>query len=171
MKSYCFGIDVGGTSVKCGLFNTDGTLLEKWEIPTRTENKGENILPDVAETIKAKIAARPPVYLPKKALAVFMRRLDIPPPPIISPARTKNGIDIVVKESALVTRFCTIYPDVKSPETKMVIKEAIPKDIDTGTFRIKSTTSEPNNTRLIIHFHPLFIIFNSQYNCLNTSDC
>ena len=21
MKSYCFGIDVGGTSVKCGLFN------------------------------------------------------------------------------------------------------------------------------------------------------
>ena len=53
-----FGIDVGGTSVKCGLFNTDGTLLEKWEIPTRTENKGENILPDVAETIKAKIAER-----------------------------------------------------------------------------------------------------------------
>ena len=31
MKSYCFGIDVGGTSVKCGLFNTDGTLLEKWD--------------------------------------------------------------------------------------------------------------------------------------------
>ena len=58
MKSYCFGIDVGGTSVKCGLFNTDGTLLEKWEIPTRTENKGENILPDVAETIKAKIAEK-----------------------------------------------------------------------------------------------------------------
>ena len=58
MKSYCFGIDVGGTSVKCGLFNTDGTLVEKWEIPTRTENKGENILPDVAETIKAKIAEK-----------------------------------------------------------------------------------------------------------------
>ncbi len=58
MKSYCFGIDVGGTSVKCGLFNTDGTLLEKWEIPTRTENKGENILPDVAETIKARSQKR-----------------------------------------------------------------------------------------------------------------
>ena len=58
MKSYCFGIDVGGTSVKCGLFNTDGTLLEKWEIPARTETKGENILPDVAETIKAKIAEK-----------------------------------------------------------------------------------------------------------------
>lgn len=35
MANYVFGIDVGGTSVKCGLFQTDGTLLEKWEIPTR----------------------------------------------------------------------------------------------------------------------------------------
>lgn len=58
MSVYCFGIDVGGTSVKCGLFKTDGTLLEKWEIPTRTENNGENILPDVAETIKDKIQER-----------------------------------------------------------------------------------------------------------------
>ncbi|HIY00746.1 MAG TPA: ROK family glucokinase [Candidatus Blautia faecipullorum] len=58
MSAYCFGIDVGGTSVKCGLFQTDGVLLEKWEIPTRTENQGENILPDVAETIKNKIQER-----------------------------------------------------------------------------------------------------------------
>ena len=35
MGTYCFGIDVGGTTVKCGLFRTDGTLVEKWEIPTR----------------------------------------------------------------------------------------------------------------------------------------
>ena len=37
---YCFGIDVGGTTVKCGLFQADGTLVDKWEIPTRTENEG-----------------------------------------------------------------------------------------------------------------------------------
>ena len=37
MGKYCFGIDVGGTSVKCGLFQTDGVLVEKWEIPTRKE--------------------------------------------------------------------------------------------------------------------------------------
>lgn len=55
---YCFGIDVGGTSVKCGLFQTDGTLVDKWEIPTRTENKGENILPDVAAAIESKIAEK-----------------------------------------------------------------------------------------------------------------
>ena len=58
MKTYCFGIDVGGTSVKFGLFHTDGTLVEKWEIPTRTENNGQNILPDVAETINAKLAEK-----------------------------------------------------------------------------------------------------------------
>lgn len=58
MGLYCFGIDVGGTTVKCGLFQTDGTLVEKWEIPTRTETQGKEILPDVADTIKAKIAER-----------------------------------------------------------------------------------------------------------------
>lgn len=58
MCLYCFGIDVGGTSVKCGLFQTDGVLLDKWEIPTRTENNGESILPDVADTIKNKIQER-----------------------------------------------------------------------------------------------------------------
>ena len=51
MKEYCFGIDIGGTTVKCGLFNVKGDILEKWEIPTRTENNGVNILPDVAATI------------------------------------------------------------------------------------------------------------------------
>lgn len=55
MKEYCFGIDVGGTTVKCGLFNVKGDVLDKWEIPTRTENNGCNILPDAAATIAAKI--------------------------------------------------------------------------------------------------------------------
>lgn len=55
MGTYCFGIDVGGTTVKCGLFKTDGELLEKWEIPTRTEDKGKNIIPDIAETINKKL--------------------------------------------------------------------------------------------------------------------
>ncbi|MDO5135392.1 MAG: ROK family glucokinase [Eubacteriales bacterium] len=58
MGVYCFGIDVGGTTVKCGLFLTDGTLVEKWEIPTRTEGGGSSILPDVAKTIGDKIQER-----------------------------------------------------------------------------------------------------------------
>ena len=52
---YCFGIDVGGTSIKCGLFSENGALEDKWEIPTRTEEKGEHILPDIAEAIQKKM--------------------------------------------------------------------------------------------------------------------
>ena len=55
MEKYCFGIDVGGTTVKCGLFSTEGEVLDKWEIPSRTEDGGKNILPDVAAAILAKM--------------------------------------------------------------------------------------------------------------------
>lgn len=55
MATWCFGIDLGGTSVKCALFQTDGTVAEKWEIKTRVENKGKEILPDIAKTILAKL--------------------------------------------------------------------------------------------------------------------
>ena len=51
MKNYCFGVDVGGTTVKLGLFTSLGEAVEKWEIPTRTEDNGSNILPDVASSI------------------------------------------------------------------------------------------------------------------------
>ena len=57
MKPYAFGVDIGGTTVKMGLFSTDGALLEKWEIPTNTENHGSQILPDVAIAIQKKMDA------------------------------------------------------------------------------------------------------------------
>lgn len=55
MGQYCFGVDVGGTTIKLGLFNKTGEVVDKWEIVTRTENKGEQILPDIAVSIKAKM--------------------------------------------------------------------------------------------------------------------
>jgi len=55
MSKFVFGVDIGGTTVKLGLFTAEGTLLEKWEIPTVTENCGAAILPDVAASITAKI--------------------------------------------------------------------------------------------------------------------
>jgi ROK family protein (putative glucokinase) len=58
MGRYVFGVDVGGTTVKMGLFDVEGNLLDKWEIPTRTENGGEKILPDIAESITAKMAGK-----------------------------------------------------------------------------------------------------------------
>ena len=55
MAEYVFGVDVGGTTVKMGLFDMDGNVLDKWEIPTRTENRGEKILPDIAASIQEKM--------------------------------------------------------------------------------------------------------------------
>ena len=56
-KKYVVGVDIGGTSVKNGLFDETGTLIDKWEIPTRKENGGDTILKDVAEAIEANLAA------------------------------------------------------------------------------------------------------------------
>ena len=54
MTKYIYGIDIGGTTVKMGLFDEKGDMLEKWEIVTRKENSGENILPDIVKSIKEK---------------------------------------------------------------------------------------------------------------------
>ena len=58
MKKYVFGVDVGGTTVKMGYFDIEGNLIEKWEIPTRTEDKGVNIIPDIAGSILVKLAQK-----------------------------------------------------------------------------------------------------------------
>lgn len=58
MGKYIFGVDVGGTTVKLGIFDVEGTLLDKWEIPTRTEENGSKILPDIADSVKEKVRER-----------------------------------------------------------------------------------------------------------------
>ena len=55
MEYHGFGIDLGGTTCKLGLFQADGTLIEKWEIPTDTRENGKNVLPDIAASIEEKI--------------------------------------------------------------------------------------------------------------------
>lgn len=52
MDRKCIGIDIGGTTVKIGIFTTEGEILKKWEIPTRREEGGKNILDDIAESVK-----------------------------------------------------------------------------------------------------------------------
>ena len=51
MKQVIYGIDLGGTSIKMGLFDEDGSLIDQFTIPTRVTNNGSNILPDIAEAI------------------------------------------------------------------------------------------------------------------------
>ena len=55
MKQYGFGVDIGGTTCKIGLFDMNGTILEKWEIKTNTENHGAAILDDVAAAVLGKL--------------------------------------------------------------------------------------------------------------------
>ncbi len=55
MGKYAFGVDIGGTTVKLGLFDNIGQLLDKWEIPTVTDNGGAAILPDIAKSILGKM--------------------------------------------------------------------------------------------------------------------
>ena len=55
MGNYAFGVDIGGTTVKIGLFDREGCVLDKWEIPTRKDNEGTSILPDVAQSLLDKM--------------------------------------------------------------------------------------------------------------------
>ena len=79
-NKYCFGIDIGGTTVKIGLFQTDGTLLDKWEIVTRTGNGGEAILPDIAESVLSKLNEK------------GIQKEDVVGLGVGVPAATKDGI-------------------------------------------------------------------------------
>lgn len=58
MSQFYIGVDVGGTTVKMGLFSDTGELLEKWEIPTRLEDQGSHILADIVDSIEDKRAER-----------------------------------------------------------------------------------------------------------------
>lgn len=57
MNTYCFGVDIGGTTMKCGLFCSDGTIVETWELPTQKEQAGSQILPALAASIEKRCAA------------------------------------------------------------------------------------------------------------------
>ncbi len=47
-----FGIDLGGTTIKIAYLDDTGTLRDKWEIPTVVANGGQQILPDIAASIR-----------------------------------------------------------------------------------------------------------------------
>jgi len=55
MAKVCFGIDVGGTTVKIGILTEEGRMIDMWEIPTRKEDGGSHILEDVAASVQKAI--------------------------------------------------------------------------------------------------------------------
>lgn len=56
--NFIFGVDIGGTTCKAGLFTDNCNLVEKWEFQTDKSNQGELILANVSEQIRNKIQER-----------------------------------------------------------------------------------------------------------------
>ena len=55
MSKYVFGVDIGGTSIKLGLFTVAGELIEKFSIDTDISDEGKKLLPDTAKAIFDKL--------------------------------------------------------------------------------------------------------------------
>ncbi|KIL44398.1 ROK family glucokinase [Jeotgalibacillus soli] len=58
MENLVFGVDIGGTTIKMALITEKAVIVDKWEIPTNTTNKGTNIIPDIAASIKGSMVQR-----------------------------------------------------------------------------------------------------------------
>ena len=55
MSRYIYGVDVGGTAIKFGLFDKGGKIMDSFEVPTDTKDNGINILPLIEKVIKENI--------------------------------------------------------------------------------------------------------------------
>lgn len=50
-----FGVDIGGTAIKFGIFDTEGKLHKDWELPTDRSEQGAHILEQIALSIESVI--------------------------------------------------------------------------------------------------------------------
>ena len=55
MEQVCVGADIGGTSVKLGIFTLGGDLLKKWELPTEPKNDTKALIEKIGKSIKEKL--------------------------------------------------------------------------------------------------------------------
>lgn len=56
MSKKLLGIDLGGTTVKFGILDLAGQVQEKWSIATNILDGGRQIVPDIVESIKHRLA-------------------------------------------------------------------------------------------------------------------
>lgn len=52
MSRVKLGVDIGGTAIKTGLFTEDGTLIQKYEMPTDKSEQGSHILRQIGDKIR-----------------------------------------------------------------------------------------------------------------------
>jgi glucokinase len=56
-EKWLVGVDIGGTTTKIAFTNSNGEIIEKWEVPTDNGNDGNNIIEDIAKSIEQKLIA------------------------------------------------------------------------------------------------------------------
>ncbi len=99
MNQVYIGVDVGGTTVKVGVFTPAGEILEKWEVPTRTEQNGVHILPDVATSVQAH--TKPDWQVLAVGIGV--------PGPVTAEGRVLGCVNLGWGEFALTDRAATLF--------------------------------------------------------------
>lgn len=56
MNTYCIGVDIGGTSVKVGMVDSEGNILLKDSVKTLAERDSGSVIKDIGELINSIIA-------------------------------------------------------------------------------------------------------------------
>ena len=93
MESLILGVDIGGTSIKVGLFE-ERTLLRKWSLPTRVDETGSQIIPDLAESMRNEMT-------PEELDALAFVGLDFPGH-MFGDGRTCEAVNINWKDYPLL---------------------------------------------------------------------
>lgn len=106
MDSYVFGVDIGGTTVKLGLFSGQGALLDKWEIPTNIQDKGTHILPEVTQAITQKMEQAN--IAPPQVLGIG---LDFPGP-VIGDGIVTHCDNLGLERTEVKKEMARLMPDI-----------------------------------------------------------
>ncbi|HLS08033.1 ROK family glucokinase [Lentibacillus sp.] len=55
MGKMIIGVDIGGTTIKIGIIDNIGNILDKWEVPTNSTNAGTSIISDIWKSVSASL--------------------------------------------------------------------------------------------------------------------
>ena len=94
------------------------------------------------------------VIRPKNSLKTFSSRLEMPPPPISSPASTNSGTAMMGNESTPVIICCATYESDSRPFSTTAPNDAAPIATPTGTCNMISRNIPPKRIRLAISAPP-----------------
>lgn len=99
MYKYYVGIDIGGTTIKFGLFDDKEELIDKWSIETDISSNGKNIVPSIATSLNKYFSDK---NINMNELGAI--GLDIPGP-TISGDKVKKAVNLNWKEEFNIAKL------------------------------------------------------------------